>query len=181
MIYFLQSSVLKTFVDWEPLWESEEICVSPSARCPCKQVLPVISEKSLSFLLLVNLSTAYCMLSLFPDVRELPSTALCLHFLSESTPPSHPFSIYCWFAVEKFQPLSDCCVLLQQMNTTSSKSHPRRRVPALCPFSPFPCNWVFFKRVVYTHFCCSHFPVTPPPTALGLLLPLTLPWTSERS
>jgi len=108
-------------VDWEPLWESEEICVSPSARCPCKQVLPVISEKSLSFLLLVNLSTAHCTLSLFTDGRELPSTALCLHFLSESTPPSHPFSIYCWFAVEKFQPLPDCCVLLKQMNTTAQK------------------------------------------------------------
>ena len=120
MIYFLQSGVLKTFCGlWASLRIWRNLCLS--VRCPCKQVLPVISEKSLSFLLLVNLSTAHCMLSLFTDVRELPSTALCLHFLSESTPPLHPFSIYCWFAVEKFQPLPDCCVLLQQMNTTGQK------------------------------------------------------------
>lgn len=103
------------------LFENLKEFVSSSGRCPCKQVLPMISEKSLSFLLLVNLSTAHCMLSLFPDGRELPSTALCLHCLSESTPPSHPFFFYYWFAAEKFQPLPGCCVLLQQMNTTAQK------------------------------------------------------------
>lgn len=162
------------------LFENLKKFVSSSGRCPCKQVLPMISEKSLSFLLLINLSTAHCMLSLLPDGRELPSTALCLHWLSESTPPSHPFSFYYWFAAEKFQPLPGCCVLLQQMNTTAQKvilsGASLRCVHSLlsCVIEFFSKEWFVLTWAVVTFQSYLH------PLHLGSSCLVTLPWSGPQ-